>query len=148
MNFEPQKFYIGVIEFFSILLPGAVLTYLARNTVGQLALGKEYWKHLHDTETWVIFFFASYLLGHFLYFLGSLLDETLYKWIYECSDDEQINGLMNGKKLAWQPYRLLARQLFRKQDIAQNRVIRIKENYLYWAALQSDATSVLDRSHI
>ena len=25
MGFEPQKFFIGVIDFFSILLPGAVL---------------------------------------------------------------------------------------------------------------------------
>ena len=28
MNFDPQKFFIGLMEFFSILLPGALLTYL------------------------------------------------------------------------------------------------------------------------
>ncbi len=27
MNFEPQKFFIGLMDFFSILLPGALLTY-------------------------------------------------------------------------------------------------------------------------
>jgi hypothetical protein len=33
MNFEPQKFFIGLIDFFSILLPGAVLTYLTKEWV-------------------------------------------------------------------------------------------------------------------
>lgn len=28
MNFDPQKFFIGLMDFFSILLPGALLTYL------------------------------------------------------------------------------------------------------------------------
>ena len=28
VNFEPQKFFIGLMDFFSILLPGALLTYL------------------------------------------------------------------------------------------------------------------------
>jgi hypothetical protein len=28
MNVDPQKFFIGLMGFFSILLPGALLTYL------------------------------------------------------------------------------------------------------------------------
>jgi hypothetical protein len=34
MNFEPQKFFIGLMDFFSILLPGALLTYLLRGEAG------------------------------------------------------------------------------------------------------------------
>ncbi len=34
MPVEPEKFFIGVIEFFSILLPGALLTYLLKDGVG------------------------------------------------------------------------------------------------------------------
>ena len=34
MNFDPQKFFIGLMDFFSILLPGALLTYLLMGEVG------------------------------------------------------------------------------------------------------------------
>src|SRR4030095_12993940 len=34
MNFDPQKFFIGLLDFFSILLPGALLTYLLRDELG------------------------------------------------------------------------------------------------------------------
>jgi hypothetical protein len=42
MDFEPQKFFIGVIDFFSILLPGAALTFLFKDHVGSQVLGKRY----------------------------------------------------------------------------------------------------------
>jgi hypothetical protein len=29
-SFEPVKLFIGIVDFFSILLPGALLTYLLR----------------------------------------------------------------------------------------------------------------------
>jgi hypothetical protein len=35
MNFEPQKFFIGLMDFFSILLPGALLTYLLMGEVAR-----------------------------------------------------------------------------------------------------------------
>jgi hypothetical protein len=40
MNFEPQKFYIGVIDFFSIILPGALLTYMIKDSVTRAISGK------------------------------------------------------------------------------------------------------------
>jgi hypothetical protein len=30
MGFEPQKFFIGLIDFFSILLPGALLAFVLK----------------------------------------------------------------------------------------------------------------------
>jgi hypothetical protein len=42
MGFEPQKFFIGVIDFFSILLPGALLTFLFKNQLGPYILGAAY----------------------------------------------------------------------------------------------------------
>jgi len=35
MNFEPQKFFIGLVDFFSILMPGAMLTYLGKDSQGR-----------------------------------------------------------------------------------------------------------------
>jgi hypothetical protein len=34
MSFEPQKFFVGLIDFFSILLPGALLTFLVKDALG------------------------------------------------------------------------------------------------------------------
>ena len=43
MDFEPQKFFIGLTDFFAILLPGALLVYfLTQPWLGQLLLGNRY----------------------------------------------------------------------------------------------------------
>ena len=42
MNFDPQKFFIGLMDFFSILLPGALLTCLLMREVGPAVLGDRY----------------------------------------------------------------------------------------------------------
>ncbi len=38
MNFEPQKLFIGLMDFFSILLPGALLTWLLMDELGPTVL--------------------------------------------------------------------------------------------------------------
>jgi hypothetical protein len=74
MNLEPQKFFIGLMGFFSILLPGALLTYLLMGDVGPVVLGDRS-ATLDGAEAWTVFLFASYLLGHLIFLLGSWLDE-------------------------------------------------------------------------
>ena len=44
MNFDSQKFFIGLMNFFSILLPGALLTWLLMGEVGPVVLGDRYAK--------------------------------------------------------------------------------------------------------
>lgn len=44
MNFDPQTFFIGLMDLFSILLPGALLTYLVMGEVGPVVLGDRYSK--------------------------------------------------------------------------------------------------------
>jgi hypothetical protein len=39
VKFDPQKFFTGLMDFFSILLPGALLTYLLMGKVGPVVLG-------------------------------------------------------------------------------------------------------------
>jgi hypothetical protein len=75
MNFDPQKFFIGLMDFFSILLPGALLTYLLMGEAGPLVLGDQYDK-LAGAQAWAAFLFASYLFGHLVFLLGSWLDES------------------------------------------------------------------------
>ena len=79
MNFDPQKLVIGLMDFFSFLLPGALLTYLLMGDVGPVVLGDRY-AALDGAEAWAAFLFASYLFGHLVFLLGSWLD-GIYDWL-------------------------------------------------------------------
>jgi hypothetical protein len=78
MNFDPQKFFIGLIDFFSILLLGTLLTYLLMGEAGSVLLGDRY-AMLAVAQAWAAFLFASYLFGHLVFLVGSWLDE-FYDW--------------------------------------------------------------------
>lgn len=86
MNFDPQKFFIGLMDFFSILLPGALLTYLLMGEVGPVVLGDRYSK-LAGAEAWAAFLFASYLFGHLVFLLGAWLAE-----FYDRARPYTLNG--------------------------------------------------------
>ena len=91
MNFEPQKLFIGLMDFFSILLPGALLTYLLMGEVGPVVLGDRY-ARLAGAEAWATFLFASFLFGHLVFLLGSRLDE-FYDWARRHTLNAQIARL-------------------------------------------------------
>ena len=126
MTFEPQKFHIGVIELFSILLPGALFTYFLRSGPldrVQLPVG---------AEGWIVFLFSSYLFGHFIFLLGSgLLDDHVYDPIRKATYRDPIKRLAEGEKLSPAPARWLARLLFKEDvDQAVRQAAKIKKHYL------------------
>lgn len=127
---EPQKFFIGVIDLFSILLPGAVLTYLLKDDhlcrmfYGASCPG--------NTEGWAVFLVTSYLLGHFIFLIGStLLDDRIYDPIKKATYAEQIARLAKGNGLSPVWPRLLAKAFMNKDAAPPVRhAIKIKEHYL------------------
>ncbi len=130
MSFEPEKFFVGIIDFFSILLPGAVLTYMFKNAVGPQLLGPEY-GHLQNTEGWALFLFSSYVLGHFLFFVGSWLDDIAYDPLRKITDKEQITRLLAKRGLSPRILRRIVWLCFNKDaDAALDRVVLIKKKYL------------------
>jgi hypothetical protein len=96
-SFEPQKFFIGLIDFFSILLPGAFLTFLLRIRIEELPPIHERLERLEGAKAWAAFLVASYLLGHLAFLLGSWLDE-LYDWLRRRTLDQQIRQLSRSDK--------------------------------------------------
>jgi hypothetical protein len=138
LSVEPQKFFIGLMDFFSILLPGALLTYLLKDEVGPPILGDAY-QELAGTSGWSVFLFSSYLLGHFIFLLGSwILDDHLYDPIRRATETQQIKRLAHGGKLSSVWVRWVARYIFRKDvDQAVCRALNIKEHYLDRAAASS-----------
>jgi 8-oxo-dGTP pyrophosphatase MutT (NUDIX family) len=122
MNLEPQKFFIGLLDFFSILLPGALLTYVLMEWVG--------FHRLEGTEDWAVFLFASYLLGHIVFLAGSWLDD-FYDWVRGYTLNTQIEMLTRrGNLLRW-PCRALIWLVFkRERNLAVDRASAIKRQTL------------------
>jgi hypothetical protein len=130
MNFEPQKLFIGLIDFFSILLPGALLTYLLADQVGPCILGTDRFNKLAGVEAGAVFLFTSYLLGHFIFLTGALLD-GLYDVIRKATYQEQIRTLAKGGPLSSKLARWLAALLLKGDvDAAVNLAVQIKERHL------------------
>jgi 8-oxo-dGTP pyrophosphatase MutT (NUDIX family) len=113
MNFEPQKFFIGLVDFFSIFMPGALLTYLVKDWVALKFLGSAGYP-LNGIEPVIVLLFASYLLGHAAFLLSAVLDEWIYDPIRELTDLGQIKRLANGKDLSprWQRWLAASDLLF------------------------------------
>jgi 8-oxo-dGTP pyrophosphatase MutT (NUDIX family) len=129
MNFEPEKFFIGLMDFFSILLPGALLTYFIQEPAGRLLLGPNY-AAVPEVEGAVRFLFCSYLLGHFLFLAGSWIDPLLYDPLRKGTDSGQIDRLAKGKSLYPRWLRKLAASTFKYDDETLRRIIRIKHHYV------------------
>ena len=93
MDQKPNDFFIGVINFFAVLLPGAVLVLFAIEPArGYLSshsylLGSTREMFKGEVPRWIAFLVASYTLGHFVFMLGSPLDalydltRRLLKWL-------------------------------------------------------------------
>jgi len=129
--FEPQKFFLGVIDFFAIILPGAILTFLIKDKLGPFLLNSHYYK-LTGAAGWVAFLGGSYLLGHFVFLIGAgLLDDLAYDPLRKASYGEQISRLAKDMRLSPLPFRCLARIFMGKEsDRTVNLAVRIKEHYV------------------
>jgi ADP-ribose pyrophosphatase YjhB (NUDIX family) len=130
--FEPQKLFIGIIDFFAILLPGALLVFLVRDnqTIRNFFTDQPYYPA--DVKGWIIFGVASYLLGHFIFLTGSWsLDAFVYDVLRKPTYQEQIKRLAHEKELSAIELRLLSRLFFNKNaDSAVRQAVKIKEHYL------------------
>jgi hypothetical protein len=85
-SMKPGDFLIGVLDFFGILLPGAMATWLVLQYVPTAALHRAlilgFEEHGEPTE-WAkgaAFLLASYVLGHFIHMLGAQLDGSYDQW--------------------------------------------------------------------
>lgn len=113
MSFEPEKFFIGLMDFFSILLPGALLTFLLIIVIGPAAVTELQETGLPGVE-WVAFLVVSYMCGHLAFLLSTVLDVP-YDWLRRYTLNNQIFKLAHKGKLLWLPVRAIVRLLFKKK---------------------------------
>lgn len=134
MNFEPQKFFIGLVDFFTIVMPGAMLTYVAKDWGAKNLLGIDAGLPLNHAEQVIVFLFFSYLLGHFVFLISAILDEWVYDRVRAWTDWGQITKrLVKGEPLSadWKRKFATSKLMFREN--ADNAVIhaqRIKARAL------------------
>jgi ADP-ribose pyrophosphatase YjhB (NUDIX family) len=130
LKFEPQKFFIGLVDFFSILLPGALLTYVLMSSLESLNFPNFTVSPSGDAVA--IFLFCSYLLGHFIFLLGSyILDDVVYDKLRNATSAGQVREFAKGKARAPLWLRKRAEKVFRnKMELPLQLAIVIKEFYL------------------
>jgi len=132
MTFETHRFFVGLVNFFSILMPGRLLAYLGKDWVANLLLCQPRFV-LDRAEAWMVFLFASYLLGHFVFLLGALLDDWFYDPLRSCTERGQLRRLADGKNLQSRLWRQIAthKLLFGgNADAAVTQVERLKARAL------------------
>jgi 8-oxo-dGTP pyrophosphatase MutT (NUDIX family) len=99
MSFEPQKLLIGLVDFFAIFLPGALLAYLGKDWGAAVFLGYRDKFSPDGAQPLIVFLFASYLLGHLIFLLGAFLDDWIYDPLRSATRWGQIRRLASGKRL-------------------------------------------------
>jgi hypothetical protein len=126
MELKPETFAIGVIDFFSVMLPGAVVSFLVKDKV-MSELGHGTFPAIDgEAAGWAMFLFCSYLLGHFIFLAGSKLDDWIYQRIREATKPQKP-----GEKPPWASTKWLASMLFAKApDRAVDEAGKIKQRHL------------------
>lgn len=124
------------MDFFSILLSGALLTYLLMGEVGAVVLGDLYAK-LAGEQAWAALLFTSYLLGHLVFLLGSWLD-GIYDWFRDRTLNWQVRYVASrGRLLSWPIRMCVSLVIKRERNLALDCVLEVKEHAL--AGLSKDA---------
>lgn len=113
MNFEPQKFFIVLMDFFYVLLTGALLTWLLMDDVGPVVLGDRY-AALDGAQAWRTFLFASYLSGHLVFLLGSRLD-GIHDWPRDRTLNRQIRHVASTGRVMHRPLRSCVWLVFKRE---------------------------------
>lgn len=76
---KPADFLIGLLEFFAVLLPGTIATWLVVQYLPVQAQNAFVsWAREPTTLQWVLSALTSYGLGQFVFMGGSKLDSTVY----------------------------------------------------------------------
>lgn len=79
---KPSEFYVGVIDLFAIVLPGAIATAILEPRLGAFVFGGLVSAPSSEAAKWAVFLAVSYFLGHLIFLAGSYVD-VLYNLIRE-----------------------------------------------------------------
>ncbi|HEY2383998.1 MAG TPA: hypothetical protein VGK48_22720 [Terriglobia bacterium] len=81
---KASDLYLGVVDLFAVILPGAMFSGVVWKVLS--IRHKDLLESLAEPEvvpTWLVFLIVSYIVGHFLFALGSWLMDPLYDGYYK-----------------------------------------------------------------
>lgn len=93
MDYKPNDLFVGVIDFFAVLLPGARFSFALLDVARAHVFGSVLPQIGDGVPAWVAFVFASYMFGHFIFMAGTLLDKRVYdryRKRYLIRDDDRL----------------------------------------------------------
>lgn len=135
MSFTPDKFFIGLMEFFSILLPGMVVTFaglvLMYSRERSDADAVLTFPAIDSAQTVFAFLICSWIVGHVIFLLGSILDDLLYDRLRERTLNKEIARIASGRPLSSWWIRSTVFVVFkREENAAVEAAGRLREKYL------------------
>ncbi len=71
---NPSQFFLGVLDFFGILLPGAIAAALLEPVLADQVFGALVARPTGGAVAWITFLVVAYFLGHLLFLVGAWLD--------------------------------------------------------------------------
>ncbi|TXH73694.1 MAG: hypothetical protein E6Q88_05085 [Lysobacteraceae bacterium] len=71
---KPSEFYVGVLDLFAVLLPGAIATAILEPRFGYLLQEVLFARPYGEIAGWGFFLAVSYFLGHLVFLVGSYID--------------------------------------------------------------------------
>ncbi len=81
-DYKPGDLLVGVVDFFAILLPGAMLAFVGMKFQGAIFNDRILPQLGDGAPRWIAFILASYLIGHFVFLVGSALLDPVYGETY------------------------------------------------------------------
>jgi hypothetical protein len=96
---KPSDLFIGVIDVFAVLLPGAILAFLGLDFARDHVFGHVLPEIRGEAAGWVAFGLASYLLGHFVFLAGSRVDRLYDRWRKRYHPDGTDRAYLRAKSI-------------------------------------------------
>lgn len=81
---KPSELFVGVLDFFAILLPGAIATAILTPKISPYIVGPLIQSPTDETGQWAIFLACAYFLGHLIFLVGAYIDRfynLLRQWL-------------------------------------------------------------------
>jgi hypothetical protein len=143
---KPSEFYVGVLDFFAILLPGAVATAVLAPSLGPLVLGSLVAVPKSEVAGWVAFLVCSYFLGHLIFLLGSYIDngynvmrERLNPYgnesAYQCATRIRNSMIDEAERAALNTFQWARSVLIAKCPLAAEDVYRLEADSKFFRSL-------------
>lgn len=143
---KPSEFYVGVLDFFAILLPGAIAVAImaprySGNIVGELIVDLS-----GESSRWAAFLVCAYFAGHLVFLIGSYVDRV-YNIIrekftpydnesaYQCAKRIRDSFIGEADRKALNPYQWSRSVLMTIAPVAAEDVHRLEADSKFFRSL-------------